>query len=391
MKILLSFFITLGIVFLYGCSDTTVTPGSSGITGHYECPIGSNSELSHYLTLNLSQSGNNLTGNIKTTDIVKIHTGSITGTNDGTNVTLNADIDSTQYDFTFIGTVSSGNNNEISGKLNFTGHPDTLLVTSSKITAGGLTASVNPYIFQTDYESPNPSGPPVVFVHGMGTTLHEWDSLIVSLDSAFKSRHNVYRYQYDWLTHIETNGIILKDSVNAKGLVNPIFIGHSMGGLVSRAYVKNGGTLVKLITLGTPNYGSPLAYLKFMDSTLAYPGPQDLEPTSIFLAELNSNPVDISQRNKYYTTAGRMGGSFSGTPPKWTWNEVYYSSFIKEGWYVMKQFYPTRDNDGLVSENSALFDNGGTNNPISVQLWVDHMDESFPVISSGMFQYILIQ
>jgi len=85
--------------------------------------------------------------------------------------------------------------------------------------------------------------------------------------------------------------------------------------------------------------------------------------------------------------AGRMGGSIVGT--KWVWKEGYYSQFVKIAYYVMKLYYPNKDNDGLVSEDSALLTGGGANNPLPVQLWVDHMHEQYPIISSGMYNYVI--
>ncbi|CAN5661502.1 hypothetical protein BH10BAC5_BH10BAC5_25260 [soil metagenome] len=394
MKKIVSLLILSIFISIWGCSDNTITPGITDISGSYDCPVGSSTGITNYYSMDLTQNGNTLSGKIQSYDSAKTYKGTLSGTFDGTNISFISDLEGTAYDFTFTGTLSTGSPRKLSGAIlttvdNAASNVD--FTESTVIEPIDTTRPPNKYIFKTDYESPNQTGQSVIFVHGMGTTLLEWDSLIASLTPDFKSRHNIYRFQYDWQTDIETNGIILKDSIIAKGIINPILIGHSMGGLVSRAYVKNGGSLTKLVTLGTPNYGSPLARLKYFVSWLALPGPQDLVPTSPFLAALNSSTLDIANRSKYYNLAGRMGISFSASSGKWEWNENYYSKFIKTGYYVMKLYYPTRDNDGLVSENSALFDDGGTHRPLGAQLWVDHMDEQFPQISSGMFNYILAQ
>ena len=122
----------------------------------------------------------------------------------------------------------------------------------------GDPAPLNPYLFNTVFTTPDPTGPPVIFVHGMGGSIAEWEGILSNLTAEFKSRHNVYTYQYNWQDSLMINGRVLRDSVAAHGLADPILIAHSMGGLVSRAYVANGGQITKLVTLGTPHLGTAL-------------------------------------------------------------------------------------------------------------------------------------
>ena len=91
------------------------------------------------------------------------------------------------------------------------------------------------------------------------------------------------------------------------GAPRVILVGHSLGGLAARAYIQGiarnrngavipyGGDVAALITISTPNQGSVLANLS------GRPGAEecvvadtenlrDLQPTSSFLAELNSRP-----------------------------------------------------------------------------------------------------
>jgi len=380
--------VLLALLAFSGCSNDTVTNGSSAdLTAAYECSIGTTDNLSNFLTVNLKHTGSSLTGFVETYDTTNTHKGTLTGTFDGNNIVVTGDITGTQYDFTFNGTLVSQNPKKISGTLQFTtGDAKSYPVDFTETQAVDTAIPPNQYIFKTYYTSPAPTGAPVVFVHGMGGSIREFDSLLSKLPADFKARHNIYLYQYDWQRHIDTNGIILRDSVLARGLVNPILIGHSMGGLVVRAYVKNGGQITKLVTLGTPHLGSPLLKLKNFVPWLDLPGPQDISPNSEFLTALNNSPLDIASRSKYYFLAGRVGGSFSNG--KWIWRQDYYSAFIKVAYFVMKLYYPNKDNDGLVSEDSAYLQGSGVNTPIPTQLWVDHMHEQYPVISSGMFNYI---
>lgn len=66
-------------------------------------------------------------------------------------------------------------------------------------------------------------------------------------------------------------------------------IAHSMGGLVSRWYIEklNGKESVsKLITLGTPHYGTYIAYLGYIT-----PAGREMVPGSTFIRELNEDPL----------------------------------------------------------------------------------------------------
>ena len=71
----------------------------------------------------------------------------------------------------------------------------------------------------------------------------------------------------------------------ATGAERVVLAGHSMGGLVSRAYLRRFGAdrVAKLITIGTPHHGSVLAW--------SFPGRgmEQMRPGNPWLAELNRN------------------------------------------------------------------------------------------------------
>lgn len=67
-------------------------------------------------------------------------------------------------------------------------------------------------------------------------------------------------------------------------------VGHSMGGLAQRHYVKFLGgsdSVGTYLDIGTPNYGQPLGYL----CAPLFPGCRDIAPDSEFLQQLNTPPA----------------------------------------------------------------------------------------------------
>ncbi|MFZ1461167.1 MAG: hypothetical protein WAU38_10275 [Ignavibacteria bacterium] len=398
MKKVIYLFLAVNLLIISGCSEDTVNEvNNSDFSPYWELPIGSGSTLTHHYGLNINVSNGVLTGSAEIIDTIALrNAGTLTGTVNGNSVTINAAFNVNKYDFGFTGTKSDY---MIAGKLFFK-HPvgttsDTLnvalLYSKTKVFDYGDSIPPNPYLFKTIFTTPTPTGPPVIFVHGMMATIAEWDSLFLALGSGFKSQHNVYAYQYNWQDSIMINGRILKDSVTAKGLINPIIVAHSMGGLVSRAYIANGGQITKLVTLGTPHLGTPLATILAVKPQLNTPGPQDMKDDGHFITSMKINPLDLANRNKYYCIAGEMGGHFETTYPfNWEWNEPYYFSVsngvVCTGWKLLK---PYGENDGLVPVWSAFFTAGGVNLVFTApQLYIDHMHLPAPQEAPEIFNYI---
>jgi len=69
----------------------------------------------------------------------------------------------------------------------------------------------------------------------------------------------------------------------ATGAERVILVGHSMGGLVARAYLRRHGhrRVAKIVTIGTPHHGSILAW------TFPGRGLEQMRPGNTWLAELN--------------------------------------------------------------------------------------------------------
>ena len=91
------------------------------------------------------------------------------------------------------------------------------------------------------------------------------------------------------------------DQVRARtGAARVDLVGHSQGGLVARDYVKNNGgagKVDKIITLGTPHYGTALAnlatYVTF-GTCLTLQGCLDMQQGSTYLKNLNTGSDVIS-------------------------------------------------------------------------------------------------
>lgn len=104
--------------------------------------------------------------------------------------------------------------------------------------------------------------------------LHTYDDLVSSLEkNGYQENINLFPFPYDWRNTNMTTVQFLREKmadVTEKTKVSKVdVVAHSMGGLVARAYIEaiDGipyeNTIDQLITLGTPQRGSPEAYLKW--------------------------------------------------------------------------------------------------------------------------------
>jgi pimeloyl-ACP methyl ester carboxylesterase len=77
---------------------------------------------------------------------------------------------------------------------------------------------------------------------------------------------------------------------SATGASQVILVGHSMGGLVARAYLRRYGEfrVSRLVTLGTPHHGSTLAHLGMGRNA------RQMTPGSAWLKELEQTPLALA-------------------------------------------------------------------------------------------------
>lgn len=106
---------------------------------------------------------------------------------------------------------------------------------------------------------------------------------------------------------IPTTALALRDRINQvlaqTGASKVDLVAHSQGGLVARQYIKYLGGAAKvdkLVTLGSPHYGTSLANLAAfvtLGTCLNIQGCRDMETGSTFLNNLNAGP-DVIAPNK---------------------------------------------------------------------------------------------
>ncbi|MYM23784.1 alpha/beta fold hydrolase [Duganella sp. FT135W] len=111
---------------------------------------------------------------------------------------------------------------------------------------------------------PDPQGLPVLLIHGYACNSGYWLPMSKLLTQARISHYGI---------DLEPPGASIDDFVpqvqaavqrlcDATGSAQVIIVGHSMGGLLARAYLRQHGNLqvARVITLGTPHHGTALAH-----------------------------------------------------------------------------------------------------------------------------------
>ena len=134
--------------------------------------------------------------------------------------------------------------------------------------------------------APAPSSHPIVLVHGLVCNEGVWFSLKRFL--ARRGMGPAYSLSYGPpFASIEIFAAQLAAKIDgvlaATGAQQVTLVGHSMGGLVSRAYLRRYGSarVARLVTLGTPHRGSMLAWVLGGESV------SQLRPQCEWLTELN--------------------------------------------------------------------------------------------------------
>lgn len=369
---------------LFSCSKSTEeNPAVADMNGYYEfiMPGDLTGNAAKYYLLSFIQNGSTITGDIALNDSGSLVNGMVSGTLVNGVLSFQANMDKSEQTFHFRAKVGIAvKPQRITGKFVRESVPhttDSIWGILTKIIDWHCFPNyhVNPHVFRQVSSTPTPTGPPVIFVHGMDGSMSNWDTIVLNLSAEFKAKHNVYEYQYNWKDSIIINGRQLKRDVDSAGFAQPpILIGHSMGGLVSRGYIVSGGEITKLVTLGTPHLGTPLVNLIDFVCIANYPGPRNMYPSAGYIQYILHHPLDIANRHKYDVVAGRMAGEWImiGGVLTWVWNEPYYAAVDKLGFDLFRTLFPLDETDGLVNRKSAQFDGTNVNHPLEIQDWVDH-------------------
>lgn len=142
------------------------------------------------------------------------------------------------------------------------------------------------YRFLMHDPNPAPAELPVLLVHGVGCNAGVWFPFRRYLER--RGIRPVYALSYGPpLASIEHFADQLAGKIDAvrkaTGSAQIVLVAHSMGGLISRAYLRRfGGMYVRrLITIGSPHQGSKHAYL------MKGRGLSEMRPGSVWLADLN--------------------------------------------------------------------------------------------------------
>jgi pimeloyl-ACP methyl ester carboxylesterase len=386
------------ILMVSGCKKKTEDQVVNGnVAGFYEFIMAGQSAgvLTKYYQITLIQNGTEVGGEISVHHVDHMVAGTIKGSVTGGTLAFSATMDLSSLSFSFSGSFDATKSPlAIEGTFTF---PDKTTMQGSLLKMledyhcddGGM--DINAYVFRKVVSSPNPTGPPVIFVHGMIGKMGNWDTIVMNLSAEFKAKHDVYEFQYNWKDSIIINGRILKDSVERYGLVNPIIIAHSMGGLVSRGYIVSGGAITKLVTLGTPHLGTPLVNLINIPGLckVNYPGPRNMYPSEGYIQKILHDPLDIAVRSKYYVIEGQLGMDTVVVHGNTTleWKVDYYATVDKLGYQLFYTMFP-QPNDGLVPVSSGLFEGAAVNRPLPVQFWLDHFHLIKPLHATQIMQYI---
>lgn len=162
----------------------------------------------------------------------------------------------------------------------------------------------------------DPAKIPIVFVHGIGGSPRDWAVLVQGLD---RGRYQPWFLAYPSGLRLEVNADYLFDALRRLhrrlGFERAYLVAHSMGGLVSQAFVNRyresrAGYLKLFVTLSTP-WGGHLAAQYGVEHTpdpLVVPVWRDMAPDSGFIRSLRQ--AVLPPNLPYYLLYSHRGGRF---------------------------------------------------------------------------------
>ena len=172
---------------------------------------------------------------------------------------------------------------------------------------------------------------PLLLIHGYQCNRGFWVWMRWRLEAAgwTVATHSLEPVYADIDSYSEGISRRIEEVLASTGAPQVILVGHSMGGLASRAYLRCHGTgkVARLITLGSPHHGTLLACLGLgpnarqmrIDSPWLRALPATLPPTSVSIYSLHDNyvfPQETSSRlegasNTAISGVSHLGMAFS--------------------------------------------------------------------------------
>jgi triacylglycerol lipase len=138
---------------------------------------------------------------------------------------------------------------------------------------------------------PTPGRPPVLLIHGYACSRAAWWRTRRRLENAgwTVATLNLEPIYTSIDNYVEPVARRVDEVLAATGAERLIMVGHSMGGLVARAYLRlhGGSKVARLVTLGTPHGGSELARVGFGGNA------RQMEPGNPWLTALAGTEVPV--------------------------------------------------------------------------------------------------
>jgi pimeloyl-ACP methyl ester carboxylesterase len=168
---------------------------------------------------------------------------------------------------------------------------------------------------------------PVVFVHGIGGGVHDFDDIVAALD---RSRYQPWLFYYPSGMGLSQLGAMFHQIVlSGKNIpldgMPLVIVAHSMGGLVVRDALNmcGGGKdechVPRLITIASPMGGDPKAQ-DAARAPVVLPSWRDMNPAGEFIAGLHRKPLPVETKYHLLFAYGndkkiKLGSNSDGVIP----------------------------------------------------------------------------
>jgi len=207
----------------------------------------------------------------------------------------------------------------------------------------------------------------LLLIHGiMSSPSNAWETFIKDVTLQIPSYSKVWTFGYNSNLSIDENASILKNALDGQTKGTKVdIVAHSMGGLVSRAMIENydGAKFVnKLITLGTPNLGSPAAairgligFMVSLDSFFSLTPLYNYETQGLRDLQTNSNFIQKMKQNTRSQVPYYLIASTNNPWKYWNLNTTWIISGPCDGVVAVSS---AQGIPGCTTPSSIFIDNG---------------------------------